>query len=97
MENEKTIEERYRELIELVPQNIREEFERIERGEIVPQMFSDRGAKKILDPDVHPDRLSRVLELIYHEDMFTHQMLLCFSIRLWRVKRNSIWIFQKYL
>ena len=131
---EKTIEERYQELIELVPQNIRKEFERIESGEIVPQMFGDVGAKKTLDPDVHPERLSRILELIFQEDMsilgslkgesakasiyckktivdilarlknrgivnaeMQARISLCFSIRLWRGKRNLRWIFLRYL
>ena len=69
MTNEKTTEQRYLELIEIVPKTIREEFERIEKGEIVPQMYYDRGAKKILDPDIHADRLSRLLELIFNEEM----------------------------
>jgi len=46
MTNEKTTEQRYLELIEIVPKTIREEFERIEKGEIVPQMYYDRGEKK---------------------------------------------------
>lgn len=67
MKKEKTIEERYQELKDLVPEELRKEFEQIEAGERLPDLTQDIPFKSIYDVDVHPERIEELLSLVFHE------------------------------
>ncbi|MDD3340091.1 MAG: PD-(D/E)XK nuclease family transposase [Lachnospiraceae bacterium] len=69
MKKEKTFEERYQELKALVPEHLRKEFELIESGERLPDLTGDIPFKNIFDVDVHPERISQLLRLVYHENL----------------------------
>lgn len=68
MRAEKTIEERYQELKQLVPAEIREKFEQMEAGLRLPDMTADLPFKRIYDAEVHPERISYLLQLIFGEE-----------------------------
>lgn len=58
----------YEEYLELVPKELKEEFEEIRRGERLPQLYSDFTFKQIYHPDLHKERLTRLFQLVFQED-----------------------------
>ncbi len=65
MEKERT----YVELLQCVPSEVKKAFEEIESGTRLPDLCSDLVFKKIFDPDIHKDRVGRLLSLIFNKDM----------------------------
>ena len=74
MENEKTeaellreaqLEEQYKELLAKSPKRVVEEIKAIETGERLPELYSDYAFKKQFDADVHRDRLTKLLQMIF--------------------------------
>ena len=74
MGNEKTeaellreaqLEEQYRALLEKSPKHVIDEIKAIEKGEKLPDLYSDYAFKKEFDADLHRDRLTKLLQMIF--------------------------------
>ncbi len=58
----------YEELMQCVPADVQEEFHQIEQGKRLPDLGSDVVFKKVFDPDIHKERIEKLLTLIYQEE-----------------------------
>ena len=69
MKKTRTISESYEALKAVMPQRIREEFDQIEAGERLPELYYDLPFKKAFHPDLHPDRVTKIFQLIFHQEL----------------------------
>ena len=68
MKKTRTISENYEALKAVMPQRIREEFDQIEAGKRLPELYYDLPFKKAFHPDLHPDRVTKIFQLIFHQE-----------------------------
>lgn len=69
MKKTRTISESYEALKAIMPRRIREEFDQIESGKRLPELYYDLPFKKAFHPDNHPDRVTKIFRLIFHQDL----------------------------
>lgn len=69
MKKTRTISENYEALKAVMPQRIREEFDQIEAGKRLPELYYDLPFKKAFHPDLHPDRVTKIFQLIFHQEL----------------------------
>ncbi len=71
MEQRKT----YEELMQCVPVDVQEEFRQIEEGKRLPNLSSDIVFKKVFNPDLHKERVEKLLTLIFREKLIVSSSL----------------------
>lgn len=59
------LEKEYQELLKRSPKHVVEEIKAIENGERLPELYTDFIFKKAFDADMHKDRLTKLLHMIF--------------------------------
>ncbi len=58
----------YEALMQFVPSELKEEFEQIEKGTRLPDLYRDVTFKRIFDADMHPERAATLFRLIFGQE-----------------------------
>ena len=58
----------YEQLMKIVPTGLKDEFEQIEKGVRLPDLYRDITFKRIFDADMHPERAAALFRLIFGQE-----------------------------